>query len=391
MTSTLTDAPRRRNTLSDIRHGTSTFDFTHRLWRWVAISGLLVVISIGALAFKGLNLGIEFTGGVSWTVQVANGKNVTTEGARAVVQKAGANDATIQILTRNDGSKSIRVEATKVPSDKRAAVRVAIAEYAGQKDVAVSLSEVSSSWGRQVSLEAIKALIVFLAFVVIYLTLRLEWKMAVAAIVAVIHDVIITVGIYALFGFVVTPATVVAFLTILGYSLYDTVVVFDKVKENQRTLGHIKGETYSDMVNRSANQVLMRSLNTSFVALLPVLSLLLVGTVLLGAYALVEFALALGIGLTVGAYSSIFVATPLFAWMKEKEPRNRALRERVQAAVGGIGAKAAPASSGADGAGDDAAGGTATAVTGGPATMGDRVIQPRPRKKQPKKPPKASR
>src|SRR5256885_10220886 len=152
--------------------------------------------------------------------------------------------------------------------------------------------------------------------------------MAGAAIVAVVHDIIITVGVYALTGFEVTPATVVAFLTILGFSLYDTVVVFDKVKENVATIGTVRGDSYSNMVNRSMNQVLMRSISTSFVAVLPVASLLFVGAGLFGALALRDFALALFVGLLTGAYSSIFVATPLLAWWKEREPRNQALRER---------------------------------------------------------------
>ncbi|MFI5053981.1 MAG: protein translocase subunit SecF, partial [Acidimicrobiia bacterium] len=164
-----------------------------------------------------------------------------------------------------------------------------------------------------------------------YLTFRFEWRMALAAIIAVVHDIIITVGVYAVTGFEVTPATVVAFLTILGYSLYDTVVVFDKVKDNQARLGTVRGDTYSAMVNRSLNQVLMRSINTSIVALLPVASLLFVGTYLFGGLALRDFALALFVGLLTGAYSSIFVATPILAWLKEREPKYRGLRERAAA------------------------------------------------------------
>ena len=167
--------------------------------------------------------------------------------------------------------------------------------------------------------------------IAIYLTFRFEWRMALAALIAVVHDIIITVGVYAVTQFEVTPATVVAFLTILGYSLYDTVVVFDKIKDNQNRIGTVRGDTYSKMVNRSLNQVLMRSINTSIVALLPVASLLFVGTYVFGGLVLRDFALALFVGLLTGAYSSIFVATPLVAWFKEKEPRNRALRERAAA------------------------------------------------------------
>jgi preprotein translocase subunit SecF len=172
-------------------------------------------------------------------------------------------------------------------------------------------------------------LIVFFIVIALYLTFRFEWRMALAALVAVLHDIVITVGVYAVTQFEVTPATVVAFLTILGFSLYDTVVVFDKIKDNQSRIGVVPGDTYSTMVNRSLNQVLMRSINTSIVALLPVASLLFVGTYVFGGLVLRDFALALFVGLLTGAYSSIFVATPLVAWLKEREPRYRALRERA--------------------------------------------------------------
>ena len=195
----------------------------------------------------------------------------------------------------------------------------------------MSVSNVGPTWGDKVSSKALTALIVFFFVIAGYLTFRFEWRMALAAIIAVVHDIIITVGVYAVTGFEVTPATVVAFLTILGFSLYDTVVVFDKVKDNQPRLGTVRGDTYSTMVNRSLNQVLVRSINTSIVALLPVASLLFVGTYAFGGLALRDFALALFVGLLTGAYSSIFVATPVLAWLKERQPRYRALRERAAA------------------------------------------------------------
>jgi preprotein translocase subunit SecF len=203
----------------------------------------------------------------------------------------------------------------------------------------VSVDTVGPTFGDQVRNNAIKALIVFFIVVAAYLAFRFEWKMAIAAIVAVAHDIIITIGVYALTGFEVTPATVVAFLTILGFSMYDTVVVFDKVKENVATIGTVRGDTYSKMVNRSMNQVLMRSLSTSLVAVLPVASLLFVGAGLFGALALRDFALALFVGILTGAYSSIFVATPLLAAWKEREPRYRALRERSAEQMARVGAR----------------------------------------------------
>ena len=206
----------------------------------------------------------------------------------------------------------------------------------------MSVTNVGPTWGDKVSSKALKALVVFFLVLAVYLSFRFEFRMAIAALIAVLHDIIITVGVYAITGFEVTPATVVAFLTILGFSLYDTVVVFDKVKENEARLGVVRGDTYSTMVNRSLNQVLMRSLNTSIVAVLPVASLLFVGTFVLGGQTLKDFALALFVGLIVGAYSSIFVATPILAWLKERQPKYAALRERAQIDLARA-AKAAPA------------------------------------------------
>jgi preprotein translocase subunit SecF len=210
------------------------------------------------------------------------------------------------------------------------AVSEALAKYGNIGVEQVLVKSVGPTWGDKVSSKALQALIVFFIVIALYLTFRFEWRMALAAILAVIHDIIITVGVYAITQFEVVPATVVAFLTILGYSLYDTVVVFDKVRDNQARIGTERGDTYSAMVNRSLNQVLMRSINTSLVAVLPVASLLFVGTYLLGGLVLRDFALALFVGLTVGAYSSIFVATPVLAWLKEREPRYRALRARAE-------------------------------------------------------------
>jgi preprotein translocase subunit SecF len=225
----------------------------------------------------------------------------------------------------------VRVQAKDLSPAEQAKVTAALAKYAGIANAQVSVTNVGPTWGDKVSSKALTALLVFFLVIAAYLTFRFEWRMALAAIIAVVHDIIITVGVYAVTGFEVTPATVVAFLTILGYSLYDTVVVFDKVKDNQARLGTVRGDTYSTMVNRSLNQVLIRSINTSIVALLPVASLLFVGTYLFGGLALRDFALALFVGLLTGAYSSIFVATPILAWLKEREPRYRSLRERAAA------------------------------------------------------------
>jgi preprotein translocase subunit SecF len=210
-------------------------------------------------------------------------------------------------------------------------VQQALATKAGVTLNDVSRNEVGPSWGNEISNKARNALIVFLIVITGYIALRFEWKMAVPTLAALVHDILMTVGIYSLSGLEVTPATVVALLTILGYSIYDGIVVFDKVHENTRLVSATQGMTYSDMVNLSLNQTLMRSLNTSITALIPITSLLLIGSVLLGATTLEEFGLALLIGLASGAYSSIFIASPLLAIMKEREPRYRDLRRRMEA------------------------------------------------------------
>ena len=209
----------------------------------------------------------------------------------------------------------------------RLKVQAAFAEKAGVSTEEVASSSVSSTWGSTITEKAVRALIVFMVLVSLFIAWRLEWRMAMAAIVAMLHDVLLSVGVYSLLGFEVTPATVVAFLTILGFSLYDTIVVFDKLQENQRRYSGAR-LPYADIMNVSMNQVLMRSLNTSLAAVLPVLSLLVLGAGVFGAVTLAEFALALLVGLVTGSYSSIFVASPLVAIVKEREPKFRSMRDR---------------------------------------------------------------
>ncbi len=319
---------RQRHTLADLYHERTHFQFIERSWRWAILSGALILISVVAFAISGLNLGIDFEGGTQWqfTVSSQTGSASVTD-VRDVIDPLGLGDAKVLIV----GNDSVRVQAKNLSGAQQAKITAALAKYAGIDNAQVSVTNVGPTWGDKVSSKALRALFVFFIVIALYLTFRFEWRMALAAILAVIHDIIITIGVYAVTGFEVTPATVVAFLTILGFSLYDTVVVFDKVKDNQARLGTERGDTYSKMVNRSLNQVLMRSINTSIVALLPVASLLFVGTYVFGGLALRDFALALFVGLLTGAYSSIFVATPILAWLKEREPRYRSLRARAAA------------------------------------------------------------
>jgi len=317
-----------RHTLSDLFHERTHFEFVGRAWRWALLSGTVLVICAVSLVFRGFNLGIDFEGGTSWQVPV-EGRGPSVGDVRDALRPLGLAEAKVLVL----GSDSVRVQAEELPRAEQRRVTEALAEYGGVAPEQVSVSTVGPTWGDRVSSKAIRALGIFFLVIAAYLWFRFEWKMAVAAIAAVVHDIIVTAGVYSITGFEVTPATVVAFLTILGFSLYDTVVVFDKIAENAERLGTVRGDTYSLMVDRSMNQVLMRSLNTSFVALLPVASLLVVGSWIFGAVTLRDFALALFIGLVTGAYSSIFVATPILAALKEREPRFRALRERSAATL----------------------------------------------------------
>ncbi len=267
--------------------------------------------------------------GGTFLITAKDGFTPTKAAVTAALAGTGVENPDVTVDGRN-----ITVKATTLPASPVQAVAAALAKYANANPQDVNISTVGPTWGREVSQKALKALIIFFLLLAAYLSIRFEWKMAASAIVAVIHDIIFTVGVYALFQFQVTPATVTAFLTILGFSLYDTVVVFDKVGEYQRTMTATGRVTYGEMVNRSLNAVLMRSLSTSLVAVLPVLSLLIVGSLIMGATALEDFALALAAGLFIGSYSSIFVAAPLLAWWKEREPRYRTLRERRRRVVG---------------------------------------------------------
>lgn len=231
---------------------------------------------------------------------------------RVFVGKLNLGEPKVQILN----GTTVKVTAKHLDQNTQNKMLEQLAKYSGAKQVDISINDVGPSWGKKVTKKAGTALLAFFIVVALYLIFRFEWTMSLAAIIAVIHDVIITVGVYSITRFTVSPSTVVAFLTILGFSLYDTVVVFDKIRDNTKIWEKLKQESYGEMVNRSLNQVLMRSINTSIVAVLPVLSLIFVGSFLLGAVALVDFALALAIGLAVGAYSSIFVATPLVVVIK---------------------------------------------------------------------------
>jgi preprotein translocase subunit SecF len=303
--------------------GDTSVNFIGKSRRWYAFSGILIIASAIALSTQGLHLGIEFKGGSEFTVTKTN---ISLVDARAVVASTGIpGDVIIQKI----GTNKVRVQTGALSNDQSNKLEDALAAKFSVPTSSIDTQIVGPSWGKEITRKALYGLFGFLIVVLLYLAMAFEPKMAIAAIVAVIHDVFITVGIYALVGFDVTPATVIGFLTILGYSLYDTVVVFDKVRENTRTITASSKMTYSQAANLALNQTLVRSFNTSLIALLPVASILFVGAGLLGAGTLKDLSLALFIGLSTGTYSSIFIATPILAHLREREPAMKALAKRV--------------------------------------------------------------
>jgi preprotein translocase subunit SecF len=296
--------------------GQTSIDFIGRRKVGIAISGLLLAATIVSLLTQGLNLGIDFEGGVSWDVPAAE---FTVEEAEDVLRANGLSTEGARLQERSsDSGDFVKVQVGDQPEEVGAALRQAFATAANVPIDEVNVNLVSSSWGSEITRKAVNALLIFLALVTVFISIRFEWRMAIGAIAAMVHDVLISVGIYSIFQFIVTPPTVIAFLTILGYSLYDTIVVFDRVRENEARFAAQK-PPYDDIINVSMNQVLMRSLNTSFSSIVPVVSLLFIGSGLFGEGTLAEFALALLVGMVTGAYSSIFVAAPLLGILKRTD------------------------------------------------------------------------
>lgn len=309
--------------------GETSFDLIGKRRRWYAFSGVLIIASALALSIQGLHLGIEFKGGSAFTVTKTG---ISIADARAAVASTHVPGETI---IQKLGTNKVRVQTAPLSNAQSNSVQDALAAKFGISPDAIDTQIVGPSWGKEITRKALYGLFGFLIVVMLYLAMAFEPKMAIAAVIAVIHDVFITVGIYALVGFDVTPATVIGFLTVLGYSLYDTVVVFDKVRENTRTITSGSRMTYSQAANLAVNQTLVRSFNTSLIALLPVASILFVGAGLLGAGTLKDLSLALFIGLATGTYSSIFIATPILAQLREKEPAMQALAKRVAVRTSG--------------------------------------------------------
>jgi preprotein translocase subunit SecF len=310
--------------------GETSIDIVGKKKRWYAFSGLLIVLSIGALTIQGLHLGIEFKGGASYTI---NKSGADLNPALEAISQANIPG---EPIVQSIGTNKVRVQTGSLTNAQSSALQEALStNYAVSID-SIDTQIIGPSWGKEITRKALYGLFGFLIVVLLYLAMAFEPKMAISAIIAVIHDVLITVGIYALVGFDVTPATVIGFLTILGYSLYDTVVVFDKVRENTRSITATGKSTFSAAVNLGVNQTLIRSANTSLIALLPVASILFVGAGLLGAGTLKDLSLALFIGLATGTYSSVFIAPPILATLREREPAMQALAKRVAARSGAV-------------------------------------------------------
>ncbi len=367
--------PRRgHGPISRLYRGETRFDFVGKRRIWFSVSTLIILLGIISIVLRGgLNLGIEFKGGTEWQVAAPG---VTQAQAVAAIKGTGVIDPTVELLgtgsnqtldvqsdlnhlsqarqqtvsqdvvkaltdlteahapkssspTTTTTAKPSATSTTKATGSTTTSSTVPINAVPTTHADKVSITTVGPTWGSSITNKAIEALIIFFIVVAIYISIRFEPKMALAAFIAMIHDVLVAIGIYSIFNFQVTPDTVVAILTILGYSLYDTVVVFDRVRDNTKGIGSSGRMTYPQLINLSMNQTLARSINTSAVAILPVLAVLLIGAQLLGATTLQSYGLALFVGLLSGAYSSIFIASPVLCLMKEREDRWIAIESRL--------------------------------------------------------------
>lgn len=360
--------------------GETTINFYGRRNIGFIASGLLLLVTIVSLFAQGLNLGIDFKGGVAFEMSV-NGK-ITIEEARTILEENKVEAASAKIQTLSSGAdERIRIQLEVLEPAVENSVREDLAKKVGIKSGDVSIEKVSATWGRGITRDAIQALLTFLVLVSLFIAWRFEARMAAGALAAVVHDVLISVGVYSITGLEVTPATVVAFLTILGFSLYDTIVVFDKVDENQKRFANSR-VPYADIVNVSMNQTLMRSLNTTIAAVLPVLSLLVLGSGVFGAVALQEFALALLVGMATGAYSSIFIASPVLGLLKERSREYLPMKGQVSIGTDMAHVMATGATQSRRSRQVDAESGTdASTPTSVPAVEAILSHPPRPRKK----------
>jgi len=382
---------------NDLYTGKRSIDFVGRQKTWYTVSAILLVLAAVGLFGRHLNVGLEFRGGSEFRVSsVTNLNNFEMRGKTAI----GTLDTGSDVVVTKIGTNTVRIQTEKFQNTLTDKVKTALAREFSVSENKITANTIGASWGASVSQKAITALIWFLVLVSLVLAAYFRtWKMSVAALIALAHDLVITIGIYALAGFEVTPASVIGFLTILGYSLYDTVVVFDKVRENTLAAEGNGRLSYSQAANQAVNQTLVRSINTSVVALLPVASILGIGYFLLGPGTLLDLSLALFVGIAVGTYSSIFIATPVLADLREREPAMKELKKRAMRYQAAQARKESAVSSAGDAFAQDStndadaretvhiSSGGGTSATGRPLHP---YVQTGPRN-QPRRPPKSKR
>ena len=374
------------NIFRRLARGDTHIDFIGKRKIWFTLSAIVLLATLLALPlwpaesscspplpsfFGGLNCGIEFKGGISIEAPIEADSDLADldelgviAEVRDALEPLGAGEAQIQVAT-DDAGRSVIVQTTAVgATETQEEVATVVREETGATIADSPTQRIGRKWGGEITSKAVQALIIFLLVIVAFMSWRFEWKMAVGAFAALFHDLIITAGVYAISGFEVTPSTVIAILTILGYSLYDNVVVFDKVEENAAIYATTGKMTYEQSANLALNQVIMRSLNTSVTTLIPVAALLIVGAGIVGSGTLNDLALALFVGLMVGTYSSVFVATPVLSMLKEREPRFQSVREKLLRDAKRSAMKPAPAGAPMAGDGASVAGSTSTSASG---------------------------
>ncbi|OBG36677.1 protein translocase subunit SecF [Mycobacterium sp. E3198] len=321
------------NFISRLYTGTGAFEVIGRRKLWYGISGAIVAIALLSIILRGFTFGIDFKGGT--TVSMPRG-NAQTSQVSEVFRKAIGKDPESVVIVGNGASATVQIRSETLTNDQTTKLRNALFDAFQPKGndgkpskQAISDSAVSETWGDQITKKALIALVVFLALVSLYITVRYERYMAISALTTMCFDLTVTAGVYSLVGFEVTPATVIGLLTILGFSLYDTVIVFDKVEENTRDFQHTNRRTFAEHANLAINQTFMRSINTSLIGVLPVLALMVVAVWLLGVGTLKDLALVQLVGILVGTYSSIFFATPLLVTLRERTELVRTHTRRV--------------------------------------------------------------
>ncbi|NDJ89490.1 protein translocase subunit SecF [Mycolicibacter kumamotonensis] len=355
-----TPRPPKHSFLSRLYTGTGAFEVIGKRRLWYAVSGAMVAIAILSILIRGFTFGIDFAGGTK--VSFPRGETSVTQVEEVFRSSVGSSPESV-VVVGNGSSATVQIRAETLTNEQTEKLRDALFDAFqpvgpdGQPSKqAISDSAVSETWGAQITQKAVIALVVFLLLASLYITVRYEWYMTLAAMISMVFDVLVTAGVYSLVGFEVTPATVIGLLTILGFSIYDTVIVFDKVEENTHGFEHKTRRTYAEEANLAVNQTFMRSINTSLISALPIMSLMVVAVWLLGVGTLQDLALVQLVGVVVGTYSSIYLATPLLVTLRERtelvQNHNRKVMRRRKTATG---AKSVPAAAEDDTAEDDTA------------------------------------